>query len=117
MVTEDARRQSVAPERSVQQRLEALERANRVRVARAEVKRRMKRFDALVTDLVSDPPPELESMKVFDLLIATPKIGRVKAKEILRREAISPSKTVGGLSERQRDALASVLTRYASPRS
>ena len=39
---------------------------------------------------------------VFDLMLAVPKYGRVKDNKILSQCRISPSKTLGGLSQRQR---------------
>ena len=49
--------------------------------------------------------------KVFDMLLAVPKYGRVKTNRILNQCRISPSKTIGGLSERQRAELISQLRR------
>jgi hypothetical protein len=59
--------------------------------------------------LLLDPPSYLETAKVFDMLLALPKYGRVKAIEILQSCRVSPSKTFGGLSERQRAELAGRL--------
>src|SRR3712207_7640992 len=50
-----------------------------------------------------DPPEYVETAKVIDILMAVPKFGRVKAARFLNQCRISQSKTVGGLSERQRD--------------
>ena len=50
-------------------------------------------------------------MKVFDLLISVPKFGRVKANKILQTCRISPSKTLGGMSDRQRGEIVSLLRR------
>lgn len=105
-----------APERSLVQRMQALDRANEVRTARASTKRTMKTDTEWVTlidlirynDEVRPPAGELEdfaTMKVYDLLRAAHHIGTVKAKNVLGRTAISPSKTLGGLTRRQRDAL------------
>jgi hypothetical protein len=57
------------------------------------------------------PPGYLETAKVFDLLLAVPKYGRVKVNKILTQCKISPSKTVGGLSERQRRELVDFMRR------
>jgi len=99
------------PERTIAQRMEALERANRIRYARAQFKRDVRTGDeSVVGALMADECPwHLETAKVFDLLLSTPKIGRVKAKKILDDCRISPSKTVGGLTARQRAELASKL--------
>lgn len=102
----------IAPERSIEQRRSALIRANEIRTYRARVKRDLKRGRVSVTVLLEDVPRDLESMKVFDLLIATPKIGRTKAARILRSQNVSPSKTLAGLTERQRRALVVALIAY-----
>jgi hypothetical protein len=43
--------------------------------------------------------------------LAVPKMGRVKVDKLLRTCKISPSKTIGGLSERQRNEIVYMLTR------
>ena len=43
------------------------------------------------------------------MLLAVPKYGRVKANKMLQTCRISPSKTIGGLSERQRTELVWLL--------
>lgn len=48
-------------------------------------------------------------MKVWDLLLAIPKYGRVKVNRITTACRMSPAKTVGGMSERQRKELVSYL--------
>ena len=63
------------------------------------------------TDCCWIRPEYLQTAKVFDLLLAVPKYGRVKVNRILTHCRISPSKTIGGLSERQRNELVSYLRR------
>ena len=100
-----------APERSLTQRMDALKRANDIRTRRATLKRDLKAGRAQIHGLLLDPPEYLQTAKVFDLLLAVPKCGRVKANRILTHCRISPSKTIGGLSERQRNELVSYLRR------
>jgi hypothetical protein len=100
-----------APERSLTQRMAALRRANDIRTRRANLKRDLKAGRVHIHGLLLDPPEYLETAKVFDLLLAVPKYGRVKVNRILTQCRISPSKTVGGLSERQRNELVSYLRR------
>jgi hypothetical protein len=102
---------SAAPERSLVQRMDALQRANEVRTARAQLKRDLKAGRQSIHQLLLDPPAYLETAKVFDMLLAVPKYGRVKANKVLTQCRISPSKTIGGLSERQRNELVSLLRR------
>jgi hypothetical protein len=106
----------ITPERSVDQRMRALELANEVRSRRAELKREMK--DGLVAcwDVLPEPQDYLLTMKVFDLLLAQPKFGRVKVNKLLTQCKISSSKTVGGLSPRQRGELLALIGRTPSTR-
>ena len=91
--------------------MDALVRANKIRTARAQLKRDLKAGKVSIHKLLLDPPSYLETAKVFDMLLAVPKYGRVKANKVLVQCRISPSKTIGGLSERQRTELVSMLRR------
>lgn len=102
---------AAAPERSLDQRMEALRRANDIRSKRAQLKRDLKAGKAKIQTLLLDPPAYLETAKVFDMLLAVPKYGRVKTNRILNQCRISPSKTIGGLSARQRNELVLQLRR------
>ena len=100
-----------APERSLVQRMEALQRANEIRTRRAQLKRDLKAGRQSIHDLLLEPPEYVETAKVFDMLLAVPKYGRVKVNKVLQQCRISPSKTIGGLSQRQRTELVSMLRR------
>ena len=100
-----------APERSLDQRMEALKRANDIRTARAKLKKDLKAGRKSIHAILLDPPEYLLTAKVFDMLLAVPKYGRVKTNRILNQCRISPSKTIGGLSDRQRAELISLLRR------
>jgi hypothetical protein len=102
---------ATAPERSLAQRHDALEKANHVRTERAKLKKDIKARRIHLVSLIQNPPQYLYTMKVFDLILAAPKYGRVKTNKILVQCRISPSKTVGGLSERQRFEIVSLLRR------
>lgn len=99
------------PDRSLQQRMAALKSANHIRTRRANLKKDLKAGRIQIHGLILDPPEWLTTAKVFDLMLATPKFGRVKVNRILNQCRISPSKTVGGLSERQRTEVVSYLRR------
>lgn len=100
-----------APNRSLEQRRAALQIANEIRTYRAELKREVKAGKKSVIDLLLDPPEEIDTMRVVDLLLAAPKIGQAKVKKILATCRISPSKTVGGMSQRQRTELVMTIGR------
>jgi hypothetical protein len=91
--------------------MDALQRANHIRSRRAELKRDLKAGRASIHSLLLDPPDFVETAKVLDMLLAVPKYGRVKANKILTQCRISPSKTIGGLSQRQRRELVHALQR------
>jgi S13-like protein len=100
-----------APLRSLDQRMEALRRANEIRVKRAKLKKDLKAGSAQIETILRNPPEYVETAKVFDILMAVPKFGRVKAARFLNQCRISQSKTVGGLSDRQRAELVALLRR------
>jgi hypothetical protein len=102
---------SAAPERSLNQRMDALARANLIRTERARLKRDLKAGRYSIHTLLLNPPEYIETAKVFDMMLAVPKYGRVKVNKILAHCRIAPSKTIGGLSERQRSELVSLLRR------
>ncbi len=103
--------QAQAPVRSLDQRMEALKRANDIRVRRAQLKKDLKDGRVEIEAILRTPPQYVETAKVFDILMAVPKFGRVKAARLLNQCRISQSKTVGGLSERQRTELVSLFNR------
>src|ERR1700753_818154 len=100
-----------APERSLDQRMEALKRANDIRTARAKLKKDLKAGRSNIHTVLLDPPEDVMTAKAFDMLLAAPKYGRGKTNRILTQCRTSPSKTIGGLSERQRPELVSLLRR------
>ncbi|MGP0047321.1 MAG: integration host factor, partial [Solirubrobacteraceae bacterium] len=61
---------------------------------------------ASIGELLLDPPAFVQTANVFDMLLALPKVGRVKATKIMNSCRVSPNKTLGGLSDRQRAELA-----------
>jgi hypothetical protein len=103
--------QAQAPARSLDQRMDALRRANEIRVRRAQLKKDLKDGRVQVEEVLRRPPDFVETAKVFDILMAVPKFGRVKAARFLNQCRISQSKTVGGLSERQRTELIGLFSR------
>ena len=98
-----------APERSESQRHEALAQANWVRTQRAALKADLKRGAVSIKALIADPPPYLAAAKLTELLLALPGYGPVKVTRLLGRCRVSPTKTIGGLSARQREELIAAL--------
>ena len=94
------------------QRLRALERANEVRLARAELKRRIASGGVSAAQVILDCPWEAHSWSVGDLLMSQRRWGRTRCRKFLVQSEISEVKQIGTLTERQRLMLASKLPRY-----
>ena len=91
------------------QHLQALARANRVRLARAELKRQIAEGDLSVADVVLDCPWQAESMSIADLLTSQHRWGETRCRRLLLSMAMVETKTVGSMTERQRNAIAARL--------
>lgn len=91
--------------------MDALNRANEIRTYRADLKRDLKAGRVNVTDILNHPPEWAETMKIFDLLLAVPKFGRIKVNKLMNTCRISPSKTIGGMSDRQRNEMVLLISR------
>lgn len=89
--------------------MDALHRANGIRSERARLKEQLKCGEVRIHDILSEPPEYVHTAKVFDLIMAVPKFGRVKTTKILERCRVSTSKTVIGLTPRQRRELVEQL--------
>jgi hypothetical protein len=91
------------------QHMRALAQANRVRLARAELKRQVAEGEASVADVVLSCRWEAESMTISDLLMSQHRWGRTRCRRFLASIPMSETKTVGSMTERQRNALAGML--------
>jgi hypothetical protein len=91
------------------QRLQALERANLVRLARAELKRRIADGDVSAAEVILDSPWEASSWSVGELLVSQRRWGSIRTRKLLMSLQISESRTVSALTVRQRELLASQL--------
>jgi hypothetical protein len=92
------------------QHMRALERANQVRLARAELKRRVASGEIGVAEVILECPWEADSMAVSDLLMSQRRWGQTRCRKFLAQIPMSEQKTVGSMTERQRRTLASMLT-------
>jgi hypothetical protein len=92
------------------QYMRALERANQVRLARAELKRRIALGEVDVAEVILECPWEADSMAVADLLVSQRRWGQTRCRKFLSQLPISEKKSVGSMTERQRRTLAAMLT-------
>jgi len=91
------------------QHMRALERANQVRLARAELKRRVADGEVDVAEVILDCPWEARSMAISDLLMSQRRWGQTRCRKFLAQIPLSENKTVGSLTERQSRRLAELL--------
>lgn len=91
------------------QYMRALERANQVRLARAELKRKVAANQIDVADVIMDCPWEAESMAIGDLLMSQRRWGQTRCRKFLVQIPITEMKTIGSMTRRQRVALAELL--------
>lgn len=91
------------------QHMLALERANRVRLARAALKRSIARGDVEIADVVSNTPWEAESMTLSELLRSQRRWGRTRARKFLFSLALNENKRLASLTPRQRGLLCKEL--------
>lgn len=94
---------------SVPQYMQALQRANEVRLARADLKRKVASGQLTVADVVIDLPWEAETMTISDLLTAQRRWGHTRCRRFLMGVPMSEAKLVGTMTERQRHAIANML--------
>lgn len=92
------------------QNMRALERANRIRLARAELKRRIARGEVAVADVLLDPADEIAGMEIAELLTSQKRWGSTRCAKFLEMIGLYETKTIRSLTERQRSAMAAVLT-------
>ena len=101
---------TTAAGRSTPQHMEALARANRVRLARAELKRSIARGEVDAATVVEECPWETESMTLAELLTSQRRWGRTRARKFLIGVALNENKRLGTLTPRQRALLAAALS-------
>jgi hypothetical protein len=106
---------SAAVSAGQEQHLRALEYANRVRLARARMKRKIAAGELPAAEVVLSCPWQAHSMSISDLLMSQKRWGRTRCRRLLVSLSVPENKEVGTLTERQRVALASMLTAKNAP--
>jgi hypothetical protein len=91
------------------QRRAALKRANEIRLARAELKRRIAVGDLSAANIILASPEEATSWAVWDLLMSQRRWGSSRCRKFLHTNNIPETKQVGALTNRQRELLAGQL--------
>jgi hypothetical protein len=97
---------------SADRRLDALARANRVRVVRAELKRRIASGDLNAAEVILFHRWEVENMPVGDVLTSQRQWGDSRCRRLLLAVQLQEGKTIGSMTERQRRVLAARLNGF-----
>ncbi|MDX6718025.1 MAG: hypothetical protein QOJ63_279 [Solirubrobacteraceae bacterium] len=91
------------------QHMRALQRANEVRLARADLKRSVADGRTTVGRVILSCPWEAASMTIAELLLCQRRWGTARCAKFLASIGIAETKTVGSMTERQRVALATII--------
>jgi S13-like H2TH domain len=102
---------SGVPARPADQRLEALRKANEIRVHRSQLKKDLATGRVQIVDILARPPEFAETERVSVLLLAVPGYGSARVARLLAKARISDSKRLAGLTERQRAELVKYFQR------
>lgn len=89
--------------------MQALARANHIRLGRAAIKREIRARKLDISKVVERPPEELETMTVSALLRSQRRWGVTRTRKFLSRLALGEHRTLGQLTQRQRTLLAIAL--------
>ncbi len=92
------------------QRLRALEHANAVRLARAELKRKIADGGASAAEVILECPEAVRKWTVAELLMSQRRWGSTRCRKFLERNGVSEIKAIGALTDRQRHLLAEQLS-------
>jgi hypothetical protein len=98
------------------QHLQALQRANEVRLARADLKRRIAQGELSAAEIVLECPAEVVGMAVADLLMSQRRWGRTRCRRFLAAIPLAENKSIGSMTDRQRRALAMALPKCSPVR-
>jgi hypothetical protein len=95
------------PELDAESRREALERAAEARKIRAELKQQLKSGEIDFAEVLRRAQYDeiVAKTKVSAVLEALPKVGKVRARKMMERLDISPSRRIRGLGVNQREKL------------
>jgi hypothetical protein len=91
------------------QHMQALAHANRVRLARASLKRSILGGSLDISHVVRNCPWEVETMTVGELLRSQRRWGRTRVRKFLASLALNENRELGRLTDRQRNLLAGEL--------
>lgn len=93
------------------QHMQALGRANDIRIRRSALKHEVSDGTRTASSVVLDPPEEALTMSIYDLLAAQNRWGRTRALRLLRVAQVKEGRQLGELTPRQRGVLVALIDR------
>lgn len=100
------------PPKTHAERLQSLGRANQIRRMRATDKQLIAERSIDARQIIANPPAYWSAARVAVLLLALPAVGHTKAERFLIECGISPSRTIEGLTDLQREKLIKRIAAY-----
>jgi guanylate kinase len=97
------------PKLSAQERRDALKAAVAARRTRAAFKEEIKVGKKSWKDAFSAQDESIKKMRVRELIESLPGVGEVRAKNILEKAGISPTRRVGGVGRSQYEKLLEIM--------
>lgn len=99
------------PELDAEARRQALEKAAEARKIRAELKQQLKTGEIGFRDVLrrGDGDEVVAKTRVAEVLESMPRMGRVRARQLMERCEIAPSRRLRGLGANQRERLLAEL--------
>jgi hypothetical protein len=101
------------PDELNHQAMEALVKANKVRMLKAEDKRLIRHGRLSPLAVLERPPDHWRNAKVVELLLAMPYVGRRRAAKWLEMVDVLPTKRLGDMTQLKRHSLAGFIA-YAN---
>ncbi|MGI6518071.1 MAG: integration host factor, actinobacterial type [Bacillota bacterium] len=98
------------PELTDEQKRQALKKAQEVRSKRAQIRARLKKGEMTLDKVLANADDDvIGKMRVAYLLESLPRIGKVRARQIMEEIGIDENRRVQGLGVRQKEALLNKL--------
>ena len=98
------------PELTDEQKRQALKKAQEVRSKRAQIRARLKKGEMTLDEVLANADDDvIGKMRDAYLLESLPRIGKVRARQIMEEIGIDENRRVQGLGVRQKEALLNKL--------
>jgi hypothetical protein len=100
------------PELTDEQKRQALKKAQEVRSKRAQIRAELKKGEMTLDEVLAKADNDvIGKMRVAYLLESLPRIGKVRARQIMEEIGIDENRRVQGLGVRQKEALLNKLVK------